>query len=180
MPIILGKPAFMSTTGLDAAQRGTAMHAFMQFCDFKSAAADLDGEISRLANHSYLTAEQAQALDKKALAALFGGDLGRRLLSADKVYRELNLSSFLPLSKFINRASDEKVLVRGIADCILEENGKLVLIDYKTDKVKSEAELLERYKNQIDFYRTVAAKSLEKEVIEAGLYSFYLGKVCKY
>lgn len=180
LPIILGKPAFMSTTGLDAAQRGTAMHAFMQFCDFKSAAADLDGEISRLANHSYLTAEQAQALDKKALAALFGGDLGRRLLSADKVYRELNLSSFLPLSKFINRASDEKVLVRGIADCILEENGKLVLIDYKTDKVKSEAELLERYKNQIDFYRTVAAKSLEKEVIEAGLYSFYLGKVCKY
>ncbi|UKI23679.1 MAG: hypothetical protein L6V88_04570 [Anaerotruncus sp.] len=84
----------MSTTGLDAAQRGTAMHAFMQFCDFKSAAADLDGEISRLANHSYLTAEQAQALDKKALVTLFVGDLGRRLLSADKVYRELNLSSF--------------------------------------------------------------------------------------
>ncbi len=177
---ILGKPAFMSSTGLDAAQRGTAMHAFMQFCDFKSAAADLGSEISRLEKQNYLTEEQAAALDTKAIGALFGGELGRRLLCADKVYRELNLSSFLPLSHFVCCETDEKVLVRGIADCIFEENGKLVLIDYKTDKVKNEAELLERYKNQISFYRAVAAKSLEKEVKEAGLYSFYLGKVCKY
>ncbi len=177
---ILGKPAFMDGTGLDAAQRGTAMHAFMQFCDFKSAAGDLESEITRLACQNYLTEEQAAALDKNALAALFGGELGRRLLCADRVYRELNLSSFMPLSHFADCEADEKVLVRGIADCIFEENGKLVLIDYKTDKVKNESELLERYKNQIDFYRTVASKSLEKEVKEAGLYSFYLGKVCKY
>ena len=63
---------------------------------------------------------------------------------------------------------------------IFEENGALVLIDYKTDKVKNEDELLGRYKNQIRFYRNIAAKSLQKNVKEAGLYSFYLGKVCKY
>lgn len=179
-PIFLMKPAFLNNTGLDAAQRGTAMHAFMQFCDFSAAAADLNKEIERLFKKGYLTDEQAQALDRKALCKLFASELGARMLKSDKIYRELNLSSFLTLADLHKFDSDEKVLVRGIADCIFEENGALVLIDYKTDKVKNEDELLGRYKNQIRFYRNIAAKSLQKNVKEAGLYSFYLGKVCKY
>lgn len=179
-PIFLMKPAFLNNTGLDAAQRGTAMHAFMQFCDFSAAAADLNKEIERLFKKGYLTDEQAQALDRKALCKLFASELGARMLKSDKIYRELNLSSFLTLADLHKFDSDEKVLVRGIADCIFEENGELVLIDYKTDKVKNEDELLGRYKNQIRFYRNIAAKSLQKNVKEAGLYSFYLGKVCKY
>ena len=156
------------------------MHAFMQFCDFSAAAADLNKEIERLFKKGYLTDEQAQALDRKALCKLFASELGARMLKSDKIYRELNLSSFLTLADLHKFDSDEKVLVRGIADCIFEENGALVLIDYKTDKVKNEDELLGRYKNQIRFYRNIAAKSLQKNVKEAGLYSFYLGKVCKY
>ena len=70
--------------------------------------------------------------------------------------------------------------MRGISDCVFEENGELVLVDYKTDRVKSEEELLERYKNQIAFYRKVIEKTLQKPVKKAVLYSFYLSKVCEY
>ena len=76
--------------------------------------------------------------------------------------------------------SEEQVLVRGISDCVFEENGELVLVDYKTDRVKTESELLERYKNQIAFYRKVIEKTLQKPVKSAVLYSFSLSKVCKY
>ena len=55
-----------------------------------------------------------------------------------------------------------------------------ILVDYKTDKVKNENELLDRYKNQIGFYKAVVSKTLGKPVKSAVLYSFCLGKSCYY
>ena len=48
------------------------------------------------------------------------------------------------------------------------------------DRVKNETELLERYKNQIGFYKSVVSKTLDKPVKQAVLYSFCLGKSCYY
>ena len=72
------------------------------------------------------------------------------------------------------------MLIQGIADCVFEENGELVLVDYKTDRVSSEEELLDLYKNQIAFYRKAVEKTLKKPVKEAVLYSFALNKICIY
>ena len=63
---------------------------------------------------------------------------------------------------------------------VFEEDGALVLVDYKTDKVDTEEELLERYRNQVSFYQTAVEKTLQLPVKEALLYSFYLEKVCVY
>jgi len=54
------------------------------------------------------------------------------------------------------------------------------LVDYKTDYVTSEEELLNLYKNQISFYRNAVEKTLKKPVKEAMLYSFSLEKCCVY
>ena len=102
------------------------------------------------------------------------------MFSADNIYREIKLSSFVSASEIFDTDSDEKVLVRGISDCVFEKNGELILVDYKTDRVKTESELLDRYKNQIAFYRKVIEKTLNKPVKKAVLYSFYLSKVCEY
>ena len=74
----------------------------------------------------------------------------------------------------------DKVLIQGIADCVFEEDGKLVLVDYKTDSVDNEEELLSRYVKQISFYKTTIAKTLKKEVSQTLLYSFSLNKCCYY
>ena len=63
---------------------------------------------------------------------------------------------------------------------VFEENGELVLVDYKTDYVKNENELLDLYKNQIAFYKSAVAKTLKMPVKEAVLYSFCLDKPCLY
>ena len=70
--------------------------------------------------------------------------------------------------------------MQGIADCVFEEQDGLVLVDYKTDRVSNQQELLDRYKNQVAFYRYAVSKTLDKPVKEAVLYSFYLQKVCFY
>lgn len=174
------KPAFLSKANMTAAQKGTAMHAFMQFCDYKASKENLEGEIERLVSLSFLTGQQADSLDRKKLSALFNGEFARRMFGSDNIYREIKVSSFVPVSEIEDTDYTDEVLIQGIADCVFEENGELVLVDYKTDRADSEEELLERYKNQIAFYKKAVSKTLCKPVKEALLYSFSLNKVCIY
>lgn len=173
-------PAFMNTGGLAPAQKGTAMHTFMQFCDYKSAKDNVEEEISRTVKNGYLTTEEAETLDRGKLKALFDSDFAKRIFESDKVYREFKISSFLPAGEIENVSSDDKILVQGIADCVFEEKGSLVLLDYKTDRVKDESELFERYRKQLDFYSLAIEKTLKKPVKEVYLYSFSLSKPCLY
>ena len=174
------KPAFLSKGNMTAAQKGTAMHTFMQFCDYKFAKENLENEIERLVSFSFLTDEQANALDRKRLSAFFNGDFADRMFGSSHIYREIKVSSFVPVNEIEDTDFTDEVLIQGIADCVFEENGELVLVDYKTDKADSEEELLDKYKNQIAFYKKAVAKTLNKPVKEAVLYSFSLNKVCIY
>lgn len=174
------KPAFLDDSGMTAAERGTAMHSFMQYCDYQSARLDLDGEIKRLTDGGFLSAEQSASLDKEKLNAFFHSDFASRMFGSENIYREINVSSFVSVSEIEDTDFDDKVLVQGIADCVFEEDGELVLVDYKTDRADNEQELLQRYEKQVGFYKSAVAKTLGKPVKEAMLYSFYLGKCCKY
>ena len=159
------------------------MHSFMQFCDYKNCRENLENEISRITENGYISKQEADSLDRNELSQFFESEFAKRLFSSDKIYREIKVTTFVPVSEFEDvdeKFSEEKILVRGISDCVFEENGQLVLLDYKTDRVKTEEELLSRYSNQIGFYRKVIEKTLEKPVKEAVLYSFSLGKVCYY
>lgn len=174
------KPAFMNKNGMTPGERGTAMHTFMQFCNYVSAKKNLEEEIKRLTENGFVSREHADSLDRKALSKLFSSDFANRMFNADNIYREIKVSSFVKARELGEAESDEEILVQGISDCVFEENGKLVLVDYKTDRVKDENQLLDMYKNQIAFYRNAVSKTLGKPVKEAVLYSFYLGKVCYY
>lgn len=174
------KPAFMNEDGLTPGEKGTAMHTFMQFCDYNNSKNDVNLEISRLLEQGFLTQKQADCLDTEALKKLFSSKFADRMFKADKIYREIKVSSFVSANEIEDTKSNEKILIQGIADCVFEENGKLVLVDYKTDRVKNDSQLLSMYKNQISFYAKAVSKTLKKEVKEAILYSFFLGKQCHY
>lgn len=174
------KPAFMNKSGLTPAQRGTAMHAFMQYCDYDLARVDIYEEINRLVSIAHLSREQADSLNITKLNNLFTSDFGKRLFMSDEIYREIKVSSFVPVSSLENTSYNDNVLVQGIVDCVFEEDGELVVVDYKTDNVKDEQQLLDRYKNQVGFYKQAIAKTLQKPVKEVMLYSFCLDKCCIY
>ena len=174
------KPAFLSKNNLTPAQRGTAMHAFMQYCNYQNARNDLENEIERLLSDGFIDELQAASLNRDSLNNLFNSEFAERMFKSDRLYREIKVSSFVPVNELEDTEFTDKVLIQGIADCVFEENGKLVLVDYKTDFVKSEEELLDMYKKQIAFYKTAVEKTLCKEVKETMLYSFSLNKVCAY
>ena len=71
--------------------------------------------------------------------------------------------------------ADEKVLIQGIIDVYFVEDGQIVLLDYKTDAIKSGEELIMRYRTQIDYYTEALEKITGLKVKEKILYSFALG-----
>ncbi len=174
------KPSFMYGDKITSAEKGTAMHAFMQYCDYQNSRDNLEDEIDRLTELSLITGTQSDCLDRDKLKTFFSSALAARMFRSDRLYRELRLSSFVSLSELEDTDIDDEVLVQGIADCVFEEDGKLVLVDYKTDRVKSEEELLDLYRKQLSFYKRAVSKTLGMEVKETMLYSFELGRECIY
>ena len=70
--------------------------------------------------------------------------------------------------------SGETILVQGIIDVFFEEEDGLVVLDYKTDKVRAAAELTEKYHAQLDYYGQALEQLLQKPVKEKIIYSFTL------
>ena len=83
------------------------------------------------------------------------------MFNSDNIYREIKVSTFVKANDIYDIKFNNDILVQGIADCVFEENGELILVDYKTDRVKNENELLDRYKKQIAFYRMAIEKRLK-------------------
>ena len=73
-----------------------------------------------------------------------------------------------------DEATEETILVQGIIDVYFEEDGELVVLDYKTDKVKTARELQEKYHAQLDYYAQALEQLLGKKVKEKIIYSFTL------
>ena len=65
-------------------------------------------------------------------------------------------------------------MVQGIIDAWFEEDGRVVIVDYKTDRVSSGEELIKRYRAQLVYYGRALRQILHKEVSEYMFYSFAL------
>lgn len=172
------RPKFLSQEGLTPAERGNAVHKFMQFADYSLAAVEPEQEIERMVKLQFISKEEGQAIAPKKISHFFSNPIGKLTLESEKVYREYKLMSYIdPRDYFdLSETTTEKILVQGIADCIVETPKGMVIIDYKTDFVKSEEELKERYKHQLSLYKAAIEKSLSKKVSHTVLYSFSLDK----
>ncbi len=175
--IAQSRPAFLQAEGLTAAQKGTALHTFMQYADYARAAADVAGERERLEAEGFLTPQQAASLPAERLERFFAGPLYARMAASADCRREFHFTVTVPADTVAAQPTgfaDEQVVVQGIADCVFREGDGLVLVDYKTDRVKTAEELAERYRSQLQFYRQALEDILGLPVTQALLYSFHL------
>ncbi len=67
--------------------------------------------------------------------------------------------------------SDELVVIQGIIDAYFEDDGELILVDYKTDRTWSSRVLLDHYKRQLDYYERALTQLTGKKVREKWIYS---------
>ncbi len=170
--VATARPAFLQQAGLTPAQKGTAMHTFMQFARFSDAAADLGREADRLLAAGFLTSAQRQALRPDKLRAFFDSPLYGRIAASEWVRREFPFTLEVSASELCPAATDETIVEQGIADCVFREGDGLVLVDYKTDRLSPE-ELRERYRAQLMIYRRALTAIFGLPIREMLLYSFH-------
>lgn len=165
---------------LSAAEKGTVTHRFMQYSDYVNASADLESEIKRLKELGLFTEKEAQAINRASVRAFFESDIYSRLAESGNVLREKQF-----IVRFCDIAVDESLkqiyndtdgMLQGIADCLFEESDGYVLIDYKTDRVKTPEELLQRYSEQLGLYKAAFDALLDKPIKSSFVYSFVLKK----
>lgn len=72
--------------------------------------------------------------------------------------------------------SGEPVVLQGAADCVFEEEGALVLVDFKTDRIQDPADLWEHYRRQLELYRFALEQCTGRRVKQCLLYSFFLDR----
>lgn len=174
------RPAFLSAKGLTPAQRGTAIHDFMQFCDLARAKDDPEAEIARLTQERFLSKPQADSIDRSALAAFFKSEAAQRMLLAPRCLREYRFAVLLPAGEAFPETQDEAarepIILQGAFDCVLLEDDGAVIIDYKSDRIDDAAELAQRYREQLRLYREAVPRIFSLPVKTCLIYSFHLGR----
>lgn len=167
---------------LTGAARGTAVHKLLQLIDMQQAADDPAAEIERLRTKGFLSDAEAQAIAPEVLRRFFDSALYQRIAAAQEVARERQLfvrigELHLPEGSVLaaQYAGTDGILI-GTMDLLFREDDGWVLVDYKTDYVRSGTELLNEYSLQLILYQKAAELMLNAPVKQAFVYSFTLGE----
>jgi len=166
------------TPSFSGADKGTIMHFIMQHLDLErvNTEAEIDEQIKAMVNQELLREEEAAVVDRSRIWRFFISPLGQRVLSAPRVYREVPFNLVYKAAAIFAGLEDceEELLLQGIIDLYFQEGEELVLVDYKTDRITldNRAELIEKYRVQIELYKHALEKILARRVKASYLYLF--------
>ena len=188
-------PAFaqpQSQQEISAAERGTATHLFLQFCDMENARKNgVHAEAVRLTEERFLPPYVAERIREDELTRFFASDFYGSLRHARHVWREQRFQLLLPADRFTEdptyarELAGEALLVQGVIDLFFEdENGRLILCDYKTDALTAnerrnptlaQRKLAERHGRQLAYYAEALEQLCGRRPDEVVIYSLPLG-----
>lgn len=175
--LTLKKPRFMQG-GVTGADRGNATHRFLQFCKFSNItdSDSFDKELARLTEDRFISKNDAELVDKDKILRFLENETMRHLETNGESRKEERFVFTMPACEILDTDSREHITVQGVIDCFYIIEGKAVIVDYKTDYVKDEKTLIDRYKTQLDMYEK-ALYQLEKiQTLHKYIYSFCLEK----
>ncbi len=167
------------------ALRGTAVHRVMECLDFgrlydvlaagEEASCDdrvsefVQAEIDRMLSDKLIDEDMYRLVRPDMICRFAESKVAYRMAEADKnklLFRE---------KPFV--MDYDGALLQGIIDAFWLEEGKVIVLDYKTDRVKSPDELVLRYKTQLDIYGDALSRIFDKDKSEELIYSFRLQEI---
>ena len=164
---------------LTPSEKGTLMHLILQKLDEN---VDYDIEkieelIVKLQNQNIITQKEKEAVNKNDVYKFTNSNIWKEMKNAKEIQKERPFYINIPASEIYDEDIEEEILVQGIIDLYyITKDNRLVLVDYKTDRVNEEKELIDKYKIQLSIYKRALEKALNRKVDNIYLYSVYLGK----
>ncbi len=181
----LGAPDFArEKRTLTGAEKGTIYHSLMEYVDFSLGVSEglpyIQESAETMVKEGLITEEELKAIDLTKVEGFFLSDLGKRAAAA---FEKGLLHKERPFT-LREKQGKEDILVQGIIDCYFKEDGRTILLDYKSNRIKSSSpesysELLDNYRTQLDIYREALEKAGEGPVEEVYLYLFSTGEAIK-
>ncbi len=165
---------------LTGASRGSAYHKLLELLDFTVdyGEEELKEAVERFRAEGKLSDEMAECIRPGDILFFLNSRSGRRMADAARrgmLYREQPFVLGVEAPEiYPDDCSGETILVQGIIDVFFEEEDGLIVLDYKTDKVRAAGELTEKYHAQLDYYGQALEQLLQKPVKEKIIYSFTL------
>ena len=169
---------FGKFTGADY---GTLLHKVLRFLPFDLNTEGIEAYLSDLEERGVLSTEEKVAIRRDDIEGFIASPVYARLNAASQsktLRREQPFITGIPACEIDSELygdSQTLIPVQGVIDCLFEEDGKVVVLDYKTDH-RDEAWLKENYKPQLDLYMRAATAALGKPQGHELIYSFFLKK----
>lgn len=167
---VLGSDDYLSNdTKLSASEFGTVIHKVMHFVDLEAICKNPKSvyhQLDLLHDDEILSEVELQSAKYFAshIASFAVSSTGKRLIDAINNNKAM-LEQPIECAIRINQERDDYQLVQGVIDALFIEDDGAVLIDYKTDSIKSDdideiSEIIrQRHKNQLDLYAAAVEKS---------------------
>ncbi|WP_050354396.1 helicase-exonuclease AddAB subunit AddA [Gottschalkia purinilytica] len=178
IPSLVKMPQFLEgKKPFTSAEKGTIIHFVMQHIDL-SREMNLESikmQIEKMTFEELITDEEAKVVDTKKVLNFFESNIGKRMLASKNIYRETPFVYRKNACEVIKELENcnEDVYIQGIVDCYFEENGEIVLVDYKTDYIEEDPrKLVSKYRSQLELYKEAIEKITKKNVKESFIYSF--------
>jgi len=148
---------------------GSAHHKLLQYIDYNCTS--VNEECDRLKNLGFLTDEEYEVIDREKITEFLSSSLGSMLKSADEVFREESFIINIKANEIDSSLPEsESVCVQGIIDCFFEYDGKVILVDYKTDRYDDPCEIAEKYKKQLYYYEKALKIKFNTNFVQKYLY----------
>ncbi len=177
------KPRFLTEDKFSGTDVGDTVHKIMEIVDMDKGTNSeyLERLFDALSKSGAVKKEALSVINKEKIIKFFKSDIGRRMANSKDVMRESEFEISILAKRLYPDIDDEteKVLLQGIIDCWFIEDGEIVLVDYKTDRVSNISEIHEKYDIQLELYAEALEKIAKKRVKEKVIYLFSEDSVVK-
>ncbi len=167
------------TSGTD---RGSAYHKLLQLIDFTKEYSEEEWkkQFAHMLELDFMEEDEQKLVPQNKIFTFGRSDLAMRMHNAalrGELYKEQPFVMGVPANRLEEDLPEEEIiLVQGVIDVFFIEGGKVIVMDYKTDRVDNAAELVDRYRAQLNIYAEALEKITDKPVTEKVLYSFGLNE----
>ena len=130
--------------------------------------------MEQLVMKKIISEEERNSIDLSKIEAFLQSEICLRMKDAKIIEKEKPFCIRMKIEEFGN----QEIAIQGIMDLyFVDKNDQLILVDYKTDFVKNENELKEKYFRQLEIYKKALETSFNRNVDEVYIYSTYQNKL---
>ncbi len=180
----------------NAAERGTIFHLVMQLFDFQKISENMSNvnnelkrQIEDFVDRDLISVEESKTINLLWIERFVKSDIFGKIVASSKnktLYKEKAINYSIKINEIYKNEEipdSERLMLVGIIDLFFEdENGDIVLLDYKTDFVNDEniEEVVSRYDIQLDLYKNALEEISGRKVSKKYIYLFSVGKLYEY